>query len=267
MLYTSIHVSGNVLTEEILHTVETDSTYTGNADRDFGAVDNLSAAIDYAWSSLRHDYSFFASRPLDRDQYGTSRARALTERLLLSLGYSLSRCSEKTVVDEVGYDLTYVDRNLHSFPFIVVGDVAVSANSESSADKKSISSLDARNKGMHKQRSAHATMLAYLNSTDHIYGIVANGVSLRLIRSSGQLVKLSYIEFDIRKMVEEDKYTEFCLMFRLLHASRFLVDGDNACIMERWFNASIESGNRIRDGLSLFLSHAISDLRRRREQA
>ena len=48
----------------------------------------------------------------------------------------------------------------------------------------------------------------------------------------------------------EDKYTEFCLMFRLLHASRFRTSGDEPCVMERWFNMSIESGNRIRNGLS-----------------
>ena len=52
-------------------------------------------------------------------------------------------------------------------------------------------------------------------------------------------------------MLEEDKYTEFCLMFRLLHASRFRANGDEPCVMERWFNMSIESGNRIRSGLSL----------------
>lgn len=39
-------------------------------------------------------------------------------------------------------------------------------------------------------------------------------------------------------------------MFRLLHASRFRTSGDEPCVMERWFNMSIESGNRIRNGLS-----------------
>ena len=63
-------------------------------------------------------------------------------------------------------------------------------------------------------------------------------------------MKLTYIEFDLRRMLEEDKYTEFCLMFRLLHASRFRTSGDEPCVMERWFNMSIESGNRIRNGLS-----------------
>ena len=249
MNYTSIHVHGNLLTEEIFNSVERDKTYTGNSDSDYGEPDSLSYAIDYAWSSLRADYNFFTSRPLLKDQYGTTRSRNLTERLLHSLGYSLTRQDEKIVINEAGYDITYLAKDLNDMPFLVVGDIAAT-DGDGSAEKKSVNSLDARNKGMHRQRSPHATMLAYLNSTDNIYGVVSNGITLRLIRSSGQLVKLSYIEFDIRKMVEEDKYTEFCLMYRLLHASRFKVSQDKACIFEQWFNASIESGNRIRDGLS-----------------
>ncbi|MCM1140960.1 MAG: restriction endonuclease, partial [Muribaculum sp.] len=111
-------------------------------------------------------------------------------------------------------------------------------------------SLDFRAKGNRRERSAHATMLEYLNSTENIYGIVANGPTLRLIRNSGQLVKQTYIEFDLRRMFEEDKYAEFCLMFRTLHASRFTSEGDNQSIIEKYFNLSIESGNRIRAGLS-----------------
>lgn len=249
MNYTSIHVHGNLLTEEILNSVERDMTYTGNSDSDYGEPDSLSYAIDYAWSSLRADYNFFISRPLLKDQYGTTRSRNLTERLLQSLGYSLTRQDEKIVINEAGYDITYLAKDLNDMPFLVVGDIAAT-DGDGSGEKKVVNSLDARNKGMHRQRSPHATMLAYLNSTDNIYGVVSNGITLRLIRSSGQLVKLSYIEFDIRKMVEEDKYTEFCLMYRLLHVSRFKVSQDKACIFEQWFNASIESGNRIRDGLS-----------------
>ena len=105
-------------------------------------------------------------------------------------------------------------------------------------------------------------MLDYLNNTEHVYGIVTNGQVLRLIRNTGQLVKLTYIEFDIRRMVEEDHYAEFCLLFRLMHSSRFTHSGDDACIMEQWFNRSIESGNRIRAGLSDAVQKAMEILGR-----
>lgn len=105
-------------------------------------------------------------------------------------------------------------------------------------------------------------MLDYLNNTEHVYGIVTNGQVLRLIRNTGQLVKLTYIEFDIRRMVEEDHYAEFCQLFRLMHTSRFTHSGDDACIMEQWFNRSIESGNRIRAGLSDAVQKAMEILGR-----
>ena len=105
-------------------------------------------------------------------------------------------------------------------------------------------------------------MLDYLNSTEHIYGIVTNGQVLRLIRNTGQLVKLTYIEFDLRRMVEEDHYAEFCLLFRLMHTSRFSHSSDDACIMEQWLNRSIESGNRIRAGLSDAVQKAMEILGR-----
>lgn len=132
-------------------------------------------------------------------------------------------------------------------PFIIIGEGISADGSIDTLDK---CSLDYRAKGGMRKKSAHATMLEYLNATENVYGIISNGQILRIIRNSGQLVKLTYIEFDLRRMLEEDKYTEFCLMFRLLHASRFRTSGDEPCVMERWFNMSIESGNRIRNGLS-----------------
>ena len=132
-------------------------------------------------------------------------------------------------------------------PFIIIGEGISADGSIDTLDK---CSLDYRGKGGRRKKSAHATMLEYLNATENVYGIISNGQILRIIRNSGQLVKLTYIEFDLRRMLEEDKYTEFCLMFRLLHASRFRTSGDEPCVMERWFNMSIESGNRIRNGLS-----------------
>ncbi len=79
------------------------------------------------------------------------------------------------------------------------------------------------------------------NSTENIYGYsIANGPTLRLVRNSGHSFKQTYIEFDLRRMFEEDKYAEFCLMFRTLHASRFKAEGDNQSVIEKYFNLSIE---------------------------
>ena len=252
MDYTSIHIYGHLLSDDILHNIERDNTLIGNRDQDFGMDISVSSAIDYVWSSLRNDWNFYKERAsnerlVNKDPYGTRRARDLMERLLQSLGYKLDRHVANIEVAGTGYDISYTCPDLGNMPFVIIGENITTDESINTLDK---CSLDYRAKGNMRKKSAHATMLEYLNATENVYGIISNGQILRIIRNSGQLVKLTYIEFDLRRMLEEDKYTEFCLMFRLLHASRFRTSGDEPCVLERWFNMSIESGNRIRNGLS-----------------
>lgn len=252
MDYTAIHIYGHILTDDILHAIETDESFDGNKAIDFHSSD-LAFDIDYAWSCLRNDYNFFYTRNNTSDTYGTRRARDLIGRLLTNLGYQLKSQNENILVDNVAYGISFLDEKLNNFPVHIVGDIAKDELNK----QLDSNTLDLRVKGKYKQRSPHATMQAYLNATDNTYGIIANGKTIRLIRSSGQLVKLNYIEFDIKKMVEEDKYKEFCLLYRLLHCSRFVVSNNNSCIFERWFNKSIESGHRIRDGLSNAVENAM----------
>ncbi|MDR0938846.1 MAG: restriction endonuclease [Mediterranea sp.] len=256
MDYTSIHVYGHLLADDILHAIERDNNLRGNRAEDFAIDSSVSAAIDYVWSSLRNDWHFYNERSTLNDPYGTRRARDLMERLFNNLGYRLDRQTAYVVTgDERSnkYDITYLCPDLRGLPIIVTGD----RTGDTLTDSLEKCSLDYRAKGAQRRKSPHATMLEYLNNTECVYGIVANGQTLRLIRNTGQLVKLVYLEFDLRRMLEEDKYTEFCLLFRLLHASRFRMAGDDPCVMDQYFNLSIESGNRIRDGLSAAAQQAM----------
>ena len=246
MDYTSIHIYGHLLSDDILASIAKDNNFVGNRDQDFGVDSRITSVIDYVWSSLRNDWRFFKERSLTNDPYGTRRSRDLMERLFSNLGYEYTLQRSYISINDRTYDITYICESLGNLPIIVVGDKTGNAE----IDTLDRCSLDFRAKGDRQKKSPHATMLEYLNNTENIYGIVSNGQTIRLIRNSGQLVKLTYIEFDIRRMLEEDKYTEFCLLFRILHSSRFKITGDNACIFENWFNMSIASGNRIRDGLS-----------------
>lgn len=248
MDYTSIHVYGHMLSDDILHTVETDRTIAGNRDIDFADLDTtVQEAIDYAWTALRASWGFYLTRSGNNDPYGTRRSREFMEQFLLLFGYHPQR-QQSFVESDTGttHDITWLCPDVDNMPVIVKGDRTGNAD----VDAQERCSLDFRVKGNRRDKSAHATMLEYLNNTEHIYGIIANGPTLRLIRNSGQLVKLTYIEFDLRRMLEEDKYAEFCLMFRILHSSKFKTTGDKQSIIERYFNLSIESGNRIRAGLS-----------------
>lgn len=255
MEYTSIHIFGHLLSDDILHQIETDRSLAGNRDADFRLDTPVQEAIDYAWTSLRADWGFYLTRSSANDPYGTRRSREFMERFLLLLGYHPQRQLQHVESDTgTTHDITWLCPDVKNLPVIVRGD----KTGDTSVDSLERCSLDFRSKGNRREKSAHATMLEYLNNTENIYGIIANGPTLRLIRNSGQLVKLTYIEFDLRRMLEEDKYAEFCLMFRILHASRFFVEGDSPSIIEKYFNLSIESGNRIRDGLSQAAQRAMT---------
>lgn len=258
MDYTSIHIYGHLLSDDILHEIETDSSMPGNREQDFNLDVPLSAKIDNAWSSLRNDWKLFSERNPLRDPYGTKAVRRLMERFFSSLDYQLDYQPTQIEAGERKFDIPYICPELGQMPIIIVGD----KTGDVELDTLDKCTLDLRVKGERRQKSPHATMLDYLNNTEHIYGIVTNGQVLRMIRNTGQLVKLTYIEFDLRRMVEEDHYAEFCLLFRLMHTSRFSHSGDDACIMEQWFNRSIESGNRIRAGLSDAVQRAMEILGR-----
>lgn len=247
MDYTSIHVYGHLLSDDILHSIETDRSLEGNREADFKLDTPLQETIDYAWTALRAGWGFYLTRSNVNDPYGTRRSREFMEDFLHKFGYHPQR-QQANVTTETGssHAISFLCPDAGQMPVIVKGD----RTADTEADRLERCSLDYRSKGNRREKSAHATMLEYLNNTENIYGIIANGPTLRLIRNSGQLVKLTYIEFDLRRMFEEDKYAEFCLMFRLLHSSRFKSEGDAPTIIEKYFNLSIESGNRIRDGLS-----------------
>ena len=177
MDYTSIHIYGHLLSDDILHNIERDNTYEGNREQDFAMDIPVSAAIDYVWSSLRNDWNFYKERAnnerlVNKDPYGTRRARDLMERLLQSLGYTLDRQATNIEVAGTGYDITYTCQQLGKMPFIVIGE---GIHADGSIDTLDKCSLDYRAKGGMRKKSAHATMLEYLNATENVYGIISNG--------------------------------------------------------------------------------------------
>ena len=127
MDYTSIHIYGHLLSDDILHNIERDNTLNGNRDQDFGMDISVSSAIDYVWSSLRNDWNFYKERAnnerlVNKDPYGTRRARDLMERLFQSLGYSLDRQATNIEVAGTNYDISYTCHDLGKMPFIIIGE-------------------------------------------------------------------------------------------------------------------------------------------------
>ena len=83
----------------------------------------------------------------------------------------------------------------------------------------------------------------YLNaSSEAEWAIVSNGRTVRLLRDSQSLVRPAYLEFDLETILREERFPDFCALWRLLHASR-------AAVWGQWRAEGLESGTRVRDGL------------------
>jgi hypothetical protein len=97
----------------------------------------------------------------------------------------------------------------------------------------------------------HSLMQEYLNRTEYLWGIVTNGYTLRLLRNSSLLRKQSYIDFDLRQIMQDDHFADFVLFYRLLHISRIPIDASHAreSYLENYHQQTIEQGGRVRDRL------------------
>jgi len=259
MRYTCINIQGNLITEEILQKIE-EGTANGQSNAAFGfdSSTNLRNEIEYAWSRIRLDWKNFSERSQNLssgDPYGTSISRRWIENFLNALGFSLIRQkSSQTGDNQLLYYISHTDQNLDDLPVHIVGFI--------DPDHPDRNTLDIRSSGGTSRLSPHGTVQEYLNVTDHLYGIAANGYNIRLMRDSGRLVKLTYLEFDLKRMLDEDKYSEFTLLFKLMHASRFPKSKEvtSESLLESYYKESIETGNRIRDGLSLAVQESIVGL-------
>ncbi len=256
MKYTTINIQGNLISEEILQKVESGEAQ-GQQAKEFGFEPgaNLRSEIEYAWSRIKLDWKHFSDKSQNlpaSDPYGTTLSRKWMEQFLSSIGFDLSKAKTGLQGDNnQSYTISHVADNLSQLPVHIVGFIE-----PNNPDKNT---LDVKSSGGTSRFSPHATMQEYLNVTENVYGIAANGLFLRLIRDSGRLIKLTYVEFDLKRMLDEDKYSEFTLLYRLLHATRFPRTQTEAdqCLLEKYYQDSIETGNRIRDGLSLAVKESL----------
>ncbi|TDE37767.1 DNA methyltransferase [Actinomadura sp. 6K520] len=96
-----------------------------------------------------------------------------------------------------------------------------------------------------------------LNRTEaHLWAVLTNGRQLRLLRDSSALATAAYVEFDLEAIFDGELFSEFVLLYRLLHASRFAVEegaAPSTCWLEKWRTDAIDSGTRAlehhRDGV------------------
>ncbi|MEO3765363.1 DNA methyltransferase [Streptomyces sp. B8F3] len=97
----------------------------------------------------------------------------------------------------------------------------------------------------------HSLVQECLNRREaHLWGVLTNGRQVRLLRDSNALATASYVEFDLEAIFDGELFSEFVLLYRLLHVSRFETGeagAPSACWLEKWRTEAIASGTRALD--------------------
>jgi hypothetical protein len=102
------------------------------------------------------------------------------------------------------------------------------------------------------RRSPHATIQEFLNADDaSLWGIVSNGLIIRLVRDNPSLTRPAFIEADLDRIFSEDLYADFTALWLLLHKSRLIPRSENASdlIIEGWRGEGVKTGQRALDNL------------------
>lgn len=99
--------------------------------------------------------------------------------------------------------------------------------------------------------SPHGLMQEYLNRSEALWGLVTNGLTLRVLRDSTYVRRQAYVEFDLEAIFSEDRFADFVILFRLLHRTRFPQEGaePREALLEQYYTRSVEQGGRVREHL------------------
>jgi len=241
MLHPSIRLEGSILSADILDAIERGER-AHQLPKDFGLDPSTKVKdeIADAWAAARAYWAAYQVKisRLKPGATGTTETRnQWLVPLLGLLGYQLNLTESETLQGKT-YRISHRDPARDHLPVHLIGWHE---------------SLDRRSTVPNAPRmSPHGLVQEYLNLTEHLYGIVSNGRLIRLLRDSSRLVKLTFIEFDLERIFTEELFADFALFYRLLHASRLPVRQDNVAEapIEIYHQDSLDSGSRIRDGLS-----------------
>ncbi len=266
--FPSIRIEGGLLGPDVLDQVLA-ADLSGQRSADFGLEPrrNLTDEIAAAFADARALWGVFQHRlsRLPENDIATSVTRdAWVIPFLGLLGYDLRYNPRAFEVDGLSFAVSHRAGEADDAPPVHVVGVRQELGRVATSGRPRL--------------SPHALVQEYLNHTEHLWGLVTSGLTLRLLRESTFVRRQSYVEFDLQGMLEEQRFADFAALYRLLHRTRLprgLVDARD-CLLEKYYAHSVEQGGRVREHLrdgveqcltllgNGFLRHPANDELRRR---
>jgi len=246
--YPSIRIEGAILSPDILDRIE---ELPGQKHVDFGLDSSarVKDEIARAWADAQDYWRIFQRKleALNQDSPATTETRQQWVVPLLGLlGYQLEYQARGVELNGKSYAISHRAANRAQAPVHIVG-------------YREPAGLDRKPERSNVRMSAHAVVQELINLNEQLYGIITNGRVLRLLRDSSRLIKQSYLEFDLDRIFTDGLFADFAILFRLLHATRLPATNEGAAesLIERYHQDSLDSGARIREGLSKAVEDAI----------
>jgi hypothetical protein len=249
-LFLTVRTEGGLLPSDLLANIMA-GRLDGQAPIDYGLAKNerINEAISRAWAACQAAWARFGQEraALPADDAGTTLTR---ERwllpLLAQLGYAQGEAPLRfvgtlTADGERRYPISHLAGRLplHLVTF------------RQDLDRRSTVDTAVR-------RSPHAIMQEFLNRADgYSWGIISNGLRLRVMRDNAALTRQAYVEFDLEGIFQGEQYSDFALLWLLCHRTRAAGDDPATFWLEHWRQHAGASGARALDALRDGVERAI----------
>ncbi|MBF0124998.1 MAG: N-6 DNA methylase, partial [Magnetococcales bacterium] len=248
--FTAIRVAGHILPPEFLQQVAAmQAPHQSHADYGLSRSFNLRDEIGRYWRislDLWSDYSARRDiRTIDAAQVGVQ--GWLLPLLIQVLGYRDVQPAPAAQLGERQFPISHRACS-GTLPLLLTTRAF-------DLDKSELVFGDAGRK-----RPPHALLQEYLNADPScLWGVVANGESLRLLRHNPSLTQTAYVEIDLERLFQEQLYPDFAAFWLLCHDSRLRPRSDKVtdCILELWRQQAQQTGERalanLRQGVTVAL--------------
>jgi hypothetical protein len=234
----TIRSEGGLLPPDLLRRVlDPREKLPGTRPEDYGLPqgERLNEVITQSWNRLRKHWAEFlaAAANLPESEAGTGLTNEKWNLpLLRELGFGMLPTSAGP---EIGGRTYAINRFVGPVPVHLVGCGL---------------SLDRRAAGVRGAAASnpHGLVQEFLNrSPGHLWAIASNGLRLRVLRDNQSLSRQSFLEFDLEAMFSGEVYSDFVLLWLMVHATRFAPqEGERpeSCWLEKWTKLAAEQGTR-----------------------
>ncbi len=239
--FDSIRVVGGLLSSQVLREARK-LNLTGQSPEDYGIEKGLkfNDELGRYWRIAQSRWKEYREQ-VERSDVN-QRTLAVDDWLVPLLekvfGYRIEASANKMMGERV-FPLTHTASNGH-LALVLCG-----------ADQELEKGATAYGQDGHK-RSPSGLLQEYLNAESLcLWGVVSNGLSLRLLRDNPAMTRPAYLEVDFACLFDEDNYADFASLWLLLHSSRIEPRDDcvEGCWLEQWRNKGLDDGERALDSL------------------